>query len=106
MKKLRLLSLCSGIGGADLAAEWTNHIEVVDFKTLYATRAGVEGTISQGVRMMGLRRSRYIGQERTHLQHVATAAAINIVRLMRWLNGEPHAQTRQSALVRLLRPAA
>lgn len=29
MKKLRLLSLCSGIGGADLAAEWTGAIEVV-----------------------------------------------------------------------------
>jgi len=73
---------------------------------LYATRAGIEGTISQGVRTMGLRCSRYIGQERTHLQHVATAAAINIVRLMRWLNGEPHAKTRQSPLVQLLRPAA
>lgn len=77
-----------------------------EFKTLYAQRAGVEGTISQGVRVMGLRRSRYIGQDRTHLQHVATAAAMNIVRLMRWLDGTPHAQTRQSALVQLLRPAA
>src|SRR5579864_2520179 len=28
MKKLRLLSLCSGIGGADLAAEWTGAIEI------------------------------------------------------------------------------
>ena len=77
-----------------------------DFKALYATRAGVEGTISQGVRMMGLRRSRYLGQERTHLQHVVTAAAINVVRLMRWLDGQPHAKTRQSPLVQLLRPAA
>ena len=67
-----------------------------EFKTLYACRAGVEGTISQGVRAMGLRRSRYIGQEKTHLQHIATAAAMNIVRLMRWLDGEPHAQTRRS----------
>jgi transposase len=77
-----------------------------EFKTLYARRAGVEGTISQGVRAMGLRRSRYIGQERTHLQHLATAAAMNIVRLMRWLDGEPHAQTRTSAFVQLLRPVA
>lgn len=77
-----------------------------DFKALYACRAGVEGTISQGVRVMGLRRSRSIGQEKTHLQHLATAAAMNIVRLMRWLDGEPHAQTRRSALVQLLRPAA
>lgn len=77
-----------------------------EFKTLYARRAGVEGTISQGVRAMGLRRSRYIGQERTHLQHLATAAAMNIVRMVRWLNGTPQAQTRRSALVQLLRPAA
>ena len=55
---------------------------------------------------MGLRRSRYIGQEKTHLQHVVTAAAMNIVRLMNWLDGKPHAQTRRSALVQLLRPAA
>jgi transposase len=77
-----------------------------DFKTLYATRAGIEGTISPGVRTMGLRRSRYIGQERTHLQHVATAAALNIIRLIRWLDGVPHAKTRQSPFVQLHRPAA
>jgi len=70
-----------------------------EFKTLYARCTGVDGTIAHGVRAMGLRRSRSIGQEKTHLQHVATAAAMNIVRLMRWLDGEPHAQTRRSPLV-------
>jgi transposase len=60
-----------------------------EFKTLSAQRAGVEGTTSQGVRAMGLRRSRSIGQEKTHLQHVATAAAMNIVRVVRWLDGVP-----------------
>jgi transposase len=75
-----------------------------EFKTLYARRAGVEGTISQGVRALGLRRSRYIGQEKTHLQHLATAAAMNIMRVVHWLDGKPHAQTRRSALVQLLRP--
>lgn len=72
-----------------------------DFKKLYAIRAGVEGTISQGVRTMGLRRSRYIGQQKTHLQHIATAAAMNLVRLDRWLHGIPHAKTRQSAFAQL-----
>src|SRR3712207_9445959 len=44
----------------------------------YARRAGIEGTLSQGVRAFGLRRSRYRGLARTHLQHVATAAALNL----------------------------
>src|SRR3712207_9321385 len=47
----------------------------------YARRAGIEGTLSQGVRAFGLRRSRYRGLARTHLQHVATAAALNLERL-------------------------
>ena len=72
-----------------------------EFAQIYARRAGVEGTISQGVRMMGLRRSRYIGEEKTHLQHIATAAALNLVRSMAWFEGLPRAQTRRSAFVRL-----
>ncbi len=58
------------------------------------------------VRALGLRRSRSIGQEKTHLQHLATAAAMNIVRVVRWLDGKPHTQTRRSALVQLLLPAS
>ena len=72
-----------------------------EFKQIYAKRAGIEGTISQGVRTMGLRRSRYIGQEKTHLQHIATAAALNLVRSMAWVEGLPRAQTRRSAFARL-----
>jgi transposase len=72
-----------------------------DFTQVYSKRAGIEGTISQGVRVMGLRRSRYIGQEKTHLQHVATAAALNMVRSMAWVNGVPRAQTRRSTFARL-----
>ena len=34
---------------------------------LYARRAGIEGTISQGVRAFGLRRTRYRGQAKTHV---------------------------------------
>jgi hypothetical protein len=45
---------------------------------LYKRRAGVEGTLSQGVRAFGLRRTRYGGVAKTHLQHVAIAAAINM----------------------------
>ncbi len=72
-----------------------------EFTQVYARRAGIEGTISQGVRVMGLRRSRYIGLERTHLQHLATAAALNLVRSMAWFDRLPRAQTRRSAFARL-----
>jgi transposase len=40
------------------------------WKKRYACRAGIEGTLSQGVRRFGLRRCRYLGQAKTHLQHV------------------------------------
>jgi transposase len=72
-----------------------------EFTQLYAKRAGIEGTISQAVRTMGMRRSRYIGQEKTHLQHIATGAALNIVRCMAWFSGLPRAQTRRSSFARL-----
>jgi len=72
-----------------------------EFKELYRKRAGIEGTISQGVRRMGLRRSRYLGLERTNFQHVATAAAINIVRIFYWLSGEVPGQVAQSPFLKL-----
>ena len=70
-------------------------------------RAGIEGTLSQGVRAMHLRRSRYVGLAKTHLQHVLTAAAMNLSRLGCWLAGTPRERTRQSAFTRLMAmPAA
>jgi len=57
-------------------------------------RAGIEGTLSQGVRAFGLRRTRYWGVAKTHLQHVAIAAAINIDRIVAWLDERPPAMTR------------
>jgi transposase len=68
---------------------------------LYKRRAGVEGTLSQGVRAFGLRRTRYWGVAKTHLQHVAIAAAINIDRLVAWLDERPRAQTRTSRFAAL-----
>jgi transposase len=68
---------------------------------LYKRRAGVEGTLAQGVRAFGLRRSRFWGVAKTHLQHVAIAAAINIDRLVAWLDERPQAQTRTSRFAAL-----
>jgi transposase len=67
----------------------------------YARRAGIEGTLSQGVRAFGLRRSRYRGLAKTHLQHVATAAALNLERLAAWFQAIPRAATRTSRFAAL-----
>jgi transposase len=72
-----------------------------DFKQDYKQRAGIEGTISQGVRAFGLRQCRYIGHAKTHLQHILTAMVTNIVRVVDWLNGERPTQTRVSSFARL-----
>ena len=76
------------------------------YKKEYGKRAGIEGTISQGVRRCGMRHSRYRGLVKTHLQHILTACAINIVRVMSWLDGERPGRTRDSAFVRLRMPSA
>jgi transposase len=55
------------------------------FQQRYALRAGIEGTISEGVRGHGLRRARYRGQPKTQLQAKAIAAAINLVRIRQML---------------------
>ena len=80
--------------------------ETDEFKDLYCLRAGIEGTHSQGVRTMGLRRSRYIGLRKTHLSHVAIAAAVNLIQLMSWLRGEAPEQTRTSSFKRVMGQAA
>jgi transposase len=72
-----------------------------EFATLYAERAGIEGTLSQGVRAFGLRQARYRGLAKTHLQDVATATAIDLIRLAEWLNEAPRAATRRSRFARL-----
>ena len=71
------------------------------FASQYALREGIEATISQGVRAFGMRRSRYIGLAKTHLQHLGIAAAINLVRVAAWLDGDDLAPTRVSAFQRL-----
>ena len=72
-----------------------------EWKSEYGVRAGIEGTISQGVRGFGLRRCRYAGLAKAHLQHVITAAAINVSRLAAWLAEVPREKTRISRFARL-----
>ena len=77
-----------------------------DFAAEYARRSGIEGTISEAVRAHGMRRTRYIGQAKTHLAHLMAAAAINVSRLLRWMAGEPKACRHRTPLERLLNAVA
>jgi transposase len=72
-----------------------------EFKTVYAKRAGIEGTLSEGTRAHDLRRSRYVGLARTHLQHILTALAINWIRVAEWLAEHQQATTRVSRFAAL-----
>jgi transposase len=71
----------------------------------YHRRAGVEGTLSQGVRAFGMRRSRYIGLAKTGLQQVCIAVGMNVSRVVRWLDGLPRAKTRVTRFAALARAA-
>ncbi|MFJ8469879.1 IS1182 family transposase [Streptomyces swartbergensis] len=75
-----------------------------EWREQYAHRAGVEGTISQGVRAFGLRQCRYHGLAKARLQHQLTATAMNFHRLNAWWTDAPRARTRTSHLA-ALRPA-
>lgn len=71
------------------------------FRKEYTKRAGIEATHSQGIRKMGLRRSRYDGLEKTHVQHVVTAVAINLVRIDALLTKTSRGTTHHSHFARL-----
>ena len=72
-----------------------------DWKETYDQRAGIESTHSQAVRRSSLRRSRYIGLDKTHLMNVFIACSLNLVRLDAWLRGVPLAKTRESRFTQL-----
>jgi transposase len=70
-------------------------------RRLYGQRAGIEGTLSQGVRAFGLRQAHYRGLAKMHLQNVAAAVALNVDRLAAWLDGRSLAPTRTSRFAAL-----
>ena len=69
--------------------------ETTAFTAQDTLRAGVESSLSQGVRCFDLRRSRYLGLARTHLQQLLTATAMHVVRVIAWLWGEPLGERRR-----------
>ncbi len=68
-------------------------------------RAGIEGTLSQGVRAFGVRRSRTVGLAKTGLQQACTAAAMNASRIVNWLDQKPRAKTRVTRFTALAQAA-
>lgn len=71
------------------------------FKQRYRQRAGIEGTLSLATHGFKMRRTRYIGLAKTHLQHILTATAINLSRCLHWLADTPMAKTRTSRFAAL-----
>jgi hypothetical protein len=72
-----------------------------EWKQRYAIRAGIESTIHQATATTGLRHSRYRGLSKTHLAHVFTVVAVNLLRLDAWWTGTPPGRTRTSHLATL-----
>jgi transposase len=75
------------------------------FRAEYARRAGIEGTISRGMRSTRLRRTRYLGLRRVHLGHILTAAGLNLLRLGEWFLETAPAKTRITPFARLMAAA-
>jgi transposase len=61
------------------------------FRAKLRTRAGIEATLSELVRRHGLRRHRYRGDAKRHLEHLLKATACNLKRLARALAARQHA---------------
>lgn len=78
-----------------------SYITSEEGKVIYHKRAGIEGTISQAVRICGFRQTRYIGLAKTHLQHVISAASMNFSRLADWFHGVPRRSKRISRFAQL-----
>ena len=74
--------------------------KTAEFQKRYNARAGIEGTLSQAICVSGLRRSRYLGQAKTHLQNLLIATSLNVLRLVAWLEKVPRAKTRPSRFAR------
>ena len=85
-----------------LEADRIRREKVPGFATAYAKRAGIEGTVSQAVRTCGVRRSRYVGLEKTQLHHPLSAAALNFLRVGEWLSGIEKHKTRCAPFARLM----
>jgi transposase len=97
----RSILLHSGQQEHEMLQKAREYEKTEEFKERYHRRAGIEGTISEAVFALNMRRTRFRGLDKVHLQHLLTAAAINLKRAVSWIWGVPHTLTRTSHFARL-----
>mgnify|MGYP006201358493 CR=1 FL=1 len=76
-------------------------VDVHDERGARETLAARVAEQTRRVRALAHRLTRYRGLEKAHLGHVATAAAMNLSRLVDWLSGVPRETTRTSRFLAL-----
>lgn len=75
--------------------------KTLEWRAKYGKRGGIEGTMSQGVHNSGMRRSRYRGLRKSHLQSLSIAAAVNLQRLNNWFQEVPRSKTHRSRFAKI-----
>ncbi|NGO68061.1 hypothetical protein G5C65_06765 [Streptomyces sp. SB3404] len=65
----------------DLQLRVRTEQQTPEWKTRYAVRSEAEGTVDEFTHGHGIRRCRYRGQRKAHIQHVLTTVTVNIERL-------------------------
>ncbi len=95
-EKRRTLTVLAPQAHFEAQQEARQRQQTTEYKEACQLRAGVEGTISQAAWSLRARQSRYRGRAKTYLQHLATAAAVNLLRVIAWLNNVPRSVTPQS----------
>ena len=73
--------------------------KTASFKEAMKRRPPVEGTLSEMVRAHGLRRSRYRGLLKTHLQNLMIGTAVNLKRLVKCLSLPKDSENQQMVTV-------
>lgn len=86
----------------DLQARMREEQQTPAWRHQYAMRSGVESTMCEIAVGHRLRRGRYRGQRKTHLQHVLTAVGINLERLCAWEQPPPRSRRPPTTLHQLL----
>lgn len=86
-------------GHYQLLKERREECKAESFKEAMKRRPPIEGTISEMVRSHGLRRNRYRGLAKNHLQNLMIGTAVNLKRLVKAMSMSKNSQKQQLATV-------